>query len=144
MLKIWDYEMRGPPPPAFQSMVGHTGTVRTVLITPDGQRIISTGDDGAILMWRFLADTVGADGEWQAPDLFSVSKKKRQGSRSSTPASTPMTSLHRPRPFAEGSVCLLFRPLLLTALHSLCRVFSKRKHPTSLESLWLWVGSLAR
>jgi WD40 repeat protein/serine/threonine protein kinase len=71
----WDYVMglrRGNPPP-FR---GHTGDVSSVSFHPDGQRLVSAGNDGKIRVWElhtckeiFTRD--GSEGPYHAAAVFS-------------------------------------------------------------------------
>ena len=56
-LRIWDSKLRGPQPPAFQAFAGHASDIAAVQFTPDGKHVVSTGEDNAVLIWRFLGAT---------------------------------------------------------------------------------------
>eukprot|EP00937_MAST-01D_sp_MAST-1D-sp2_P005250 g5250.t1 len=58
-LRIWDADMRGQGPAAFQAFVGHSSDITDLRFTQDGKQLISTADDDSILVWRFLGSTGG-------------------------------------------------------------------------------------
>ncbi|CAE8612968.1 unnamed protein product, partial [Polarella glacialis] len=54
LLKLWDYD-RGV---ASHIGVGHSGTITCVAIAPDQSFIVSTGTEGAILIWTMPPEVV--------------------------------------------------------------------------------------
>jgi len=49
LVKVWDYD-EGL---VIASGRGHSGTVAQVMVSPDGKRIVSTGEEGSVFIWSF-------------------------------------------------------------------------------------------
>jgi WD40 repeat protein len=48
MVKLWDYDEG-----VCQRLgIGHSGTITRAVFSPDGERVVSVGDEGAIMIWK--------------------------------------------------------------------------------------------
>jgi WD40 repeat protein len=57
MVKIWDYEAHKTVPYFFQSFIGHTYPVKSLMFCPtDNGVVISAGDKDGIYLWSFYGD----------------------------------------------------------------------------------------
>jgi WD40 repeat protein len=43
---------KGTPPQLIASYVGHTDSVESVAVSPDGSHLVSSGWDGSLRVWR--------------------------------------------------------------------------------------------
>ena len=48
---LWDIHILNSPKPIGQPLVGHTAGVIDVAFHPDGQMLVSSGYDSAIILW---------------------------------------------------------------------------------------------
>lgn len=69
VIKIWDFAMRGPPPPLYQAFVGHSDAITDVAFTNDGRQLMSIGGGAALFVWDFLGEAVRGPAE---PDATAV------------------------------------------------------------------------
>jgi WD40 repeat protein len=51
-IRVWDLATGAP---LGEPLTGHTGSVESVAVTPDGARIVSGGDDDTIRVWDLAA-----------------------------------------------------------------------------------------
>lgn len=67
MLKIWDYEAQKTVPYYFQSFIGHTYPLSSIIFNPrNNNQIISVGERDGIFIWDFNGEV---ETENQVPPL---------------------------------------------------------------------------
>jgi WD40 repeat protein len=72
-ITLWSFADRGPAGKAPEVLEGHRGRVTGLAFTPDGRRLFSCGDDGALLLWHKAGATFALASVRETPtSLFSL------------------------------------------------------------------------